>query len=160
MTSLKEGRTVLFVSHNMGAITRLCTRVCWMDERASRPGWHPWRRGSEVPLFSGVGQTPPGLRQERERTGKRQEMSLLAARILDAIRRSRPLPSDSINPSASTCHIASTTRFENAAVVASFMDLAGNLIFESWDTDAEPNGHARSLARDVSVHRASSQRHS
>ena len=27
----KEGRTVLFVSHNMGAITRLCQRAFWLD---------------------------------------------------------------------------------------------------------------------------------
>lgn len=28
----KDGRTVLFVSHNMGAITRLCQRAIWLDE--------------------------------------------------------------------------------------------------------------------------------
>ncbi len=28
----KEGRTVLFVSHNMGAITRLCERSFWLDQ--------------------------------------------------------------------------------------------------------------------------------
>ena len=28
----KEGRTVLFVSHNMGAINRLCQRTLWVDE--------------------------------------------------------------------------------------------------------------------------------
>ncbi len=28
----KQGRTVLFVSHNMGAITRLCPRSMWLDE--------------------------------------------------------------------------------------------------------------------------------
>jgi lipopolysaccharide transport system ATP-binding protein len=28
----KEGRTVLFVSHNMGAITRLCERSVWLNE--------------------------------------------------------------------------------------------------------------------------------
>ena len=28
----KTGRTVLFVSHNMGAISRLCQRVFWLDE--------------------------------------------------------------------------------------------------------------------------------
>ncbi len=27
----KEGRTVLFVSHNMGAITQLCTRALWIE---------------------------------------------------------------------------------------------------------------------------------
>lgn len=28
----KEGRTVMFVSHNMGAITRLCRRSLWLDK--------------------------------------------------------------------------------------------------------------------------------
>jgi lipopolysaccharide transport system ATP-binding protein len=28
----KHGRTILFVSHNMGAITRLCPRAIWLDE--------------------------------------------------------------------------------------------------------------------------------
>jgi len=28
----KEGRTVLFVSHNMGAITRLCNRALWLED--------------------------------------------------------------------------------------------------------------------------------
>ncbi len=32
----KEGRTVLFVSHNMGAITRLCGRTLWIDEGCLR----------------------------------------------------------------------------------------------------------------------------
>ena len=31
MTSPKKDELWSFVSHNMGAITRLCTRVCWMD---------------------------------------------------------------------------------------------------------------------------------
>jgi lipopolysaccharide transport system ATP-binding protein len=34
----KEGRTVLFVSHNMGAITRLCERSLWLDEGRTRIG--------------------------------------------------------------------------------------------------------------------------
>jgi lipopolysaccharide transport system ATP-binding protein len=32
----KEGRTVLFVSHNMAAINRLCHRSIWLDEGAIR----------------------------------------------------------------------------------------------------------------------------
>jgi hypothetical protein len=32
---------------------------------------------------------------------------------------------------------------QDAAVLVSFMDLAGNLIFESWDTDSGPNGYAQ-----------------
>jgi len=32
----KEGRTLLFVSHNMAAITRLCRRALWLDQGQSR----------------------------------------------------------------------------------------------------------------------------
>ncbi len=32
----REGRTVIFVSHNMGAITRLCERGIWLDNGAVR----------------------------------------------------------------------------------------------------------------------------
>jgi lipopolysaccharide transport system ATP-binding protein len=32
----REGRTVLFVSHNMGAITRLCRQALWMDSGSVR----------------------------------------------------------------------------------------------------------------------------
>jgi lipopolysaccharide transport system ATP-binding protein len=32
----KEGRTILFVSHNMGAIRRLCPRVIWLDKGCVR----------------------------------------------------------------------------------------------------------------------------
>src|SRR5438093_1728141 len=31
-TVAKEGRTVLFVSHNIGAVQGLCSRACWLDE--------------------------------------------------------------------------------------------------------------------------------
>ena len=30
--SAREGRTVLFVSHNMGAVSNLCTSVMWLDQ--------------------------------------------------------------------------------------------------------------------------------
>src|SRR5450631_481180 len=34
--SRRDGRTVLFVSHNMGAITTLCPRVIWLDQGSVR----------------------------------------------------------------------------------------------------------------------------
>jgi len=34
----KEGRTVLFVSHNMGAIQRLCSEVIWLEDGVLREG--------------------------------------------------------------------------------------------------------------------------
>jgi lipopolysaccharide transport system ATP-binding protein len=52
----KEGRTVLFVSHNMPAITRLCPRVILVNEgRVLRDG--PSHQVVNVYLQSGVGTT-------------------------------------------------------------------------------------------------------
>lgn len=34
--SSHEGRTVLFVSHNMGAVTSLCRKACWLERGAVR----------------------------------------------------------------------------------------------------------------------------
>jgi ABC-type polysaccharide/polyol phosphate transport system ATPase subunit len=36
-----EGRTVLFVSHDLGAVTRLCDRAVWLDEGAVRAEGSP-----------------------------------------------------------------------------------------------------------------------
>ncbi len=38
---LVEGRTVLFISHNIPAIARLCPRAIWLDRAAC---WTPPRR--------------------------------------------------------------------------------------------------------------------
>jgi ABC-type polysaccharide/polyol phosphate transport system ATPase subunit len=43
----REGRTVLFVSHDLGAIARLCERTLWMDEgqiRFDGPTWEALQR--------------------------------------------------------------------------------------------------------------------
>lgn len=37
----KEGRTVLFVSHNMGAVTELCSRVLWLENGSIKMGGDP-----------------------------------------------------------------------------------------------------------------------
>ena len=68
-------------------------------------------------------------------------MSLLAAQILDAT--GQPAVSVRFDePFRVGVSYRINDSIENATVGASFMDLAGNLIFESWDTDAQPNGHS------------------
>jgi len=52
----QEGRTVLFISHNMSAITRLCERVILLDEgKVAKDG--PSHQVVNVYLQSGVGTT-------------------------------------------------------------------------------------------------------
>ena len=54
----KEGRTVLFVSHNMGAINRLCQRAFWLDEgRIAFQGYTKDAVGQYLASFSRGGGT-------------------------------------------------------------------------------------------------------
>jgi lipopolysaccharide transport system ATP-binding protein len=147
----KEGRTVVFVSHNMGAITRLCTRVCWVDSGKIQRDGAPTNvvaeyLGSSVPADTETSAGTFWSAGDGEATdggdGDTTEVSLLAAGIRDAsgeqtaaVRFDQPFRvevSYRVNDS-----------IKDAAVLVSFMDLAGNLIFESWDTDSGPNGHAQ-----------------
>jgi lipopolysaccharide transport system ATP-binding protein len=134
----EEGRTVIFVSHNMGAVTRLCTRACWID------GGRIATDGSPVDvvaayLASGVAANASwSLDGSSGNKGDDTELTMLAASIRDgdnrqtaAVRFDQPF------------HVDVSYRVNevvpNAAVLVSFTDLAGNLIFESWDTDS-PRG--------------------
>jgi hypothetical protein len=74
------------------------------------------------------------------RQGETTELSLLAAGVRDAsgqqaaaVRFDQPFRVD--------VSYRVDESIQNAAVLVSLMDLAGNLIFESWDTDSGPNGH-------------------
>ena len=103
----REGRTVLFVSHNMGAITKLCTRVCWIDAGHVKLDGCPGKWSPSTSLQS-CPRGPRGRRTDFERGG---ELSLLAAGVRDASG-GRLLPSGSINPSAWTCRIWFINRSE------------------------------------------------
>lgn len=78
----REGRTVLFVSHNLGAVTELCRRALWLDagrlraDGAAREvvaaylaksyaGSHRWERGS-APDEAAAGGAEKGAGEESE----------------------------------------------------------------------------------------------
>lgn len=132
----QEGRTVLFVSHNMGAITRLCTRVCWLEDGRVALDGTP---GNVVAQYLSSAVSGDAAWAAESGEAETTEMSLLAAQVLDASGR----PAGSIRfdqPFRVGVSYRVNDSIEDAAVVASFMDLAGNLIFESWDTDSQSNG--------------------
>jgi lipopolysaccharide transport system ATP-binding protein len=131
----EEGRTVIFVSHNMGAVTRLCTRACWID------GGRIVTDGPPVDvvaayLASGVAANASwSVDGSAGDDGDDSELKISAATIRDgdnrqtaAVRFDQPFQVDV------SYRVNATV--PNAAVLVSFTDLAGNLIFESWDTDA------------------------
>jgi lipopolysaccharide transport system ATP-binding protein len=143
----QEGRTVVFVSHNMGAITKLCTRVCWIENGTVAADGHPTEvvaeyLGSSVPAdASWSAEDALAGDASSAEGGTVSELRLLAARVRDdsgressAVRFDQPFRVDVSYELVETV--------EDAAVLISFMDLAGNLIFESWDTDSGPNGQS------------------
>jgi lipopolysaccharide transport system ATP-binding protein len=76
----REGRTVLFVSHNMGAVSNLCTSGMWIDQGRVR------QRGSVSSIVSGyVREQSTGTQKswkERRRAGT-GEVRVVDARLVD-----------------------------------------------------------------------------
>ena len=143
----EEGRTVIFVSHNMGAITKLCTRVCWIEGgRLAYDGAPTDAVGeylaSSVPTdATWAAETEPAAEADASAALARttSELSLLTAGVRDAKgRQATAVRFD--EPFRVEVSYRVDDSIENAAVLVSFMDLAGNLIFESWDTDSGLNG--------------------
>ena len=132
----REGRTVLFVSHNMGAITKLCTRVCWLEDGQVALDGTP---ADVVARYLSAALSAHAAWVADSANDDTTEMRLLSAHVFDASDR----PTASI-PFSESFHVAVSYRLSDSiqdlAIVVSFTDLAGNLIFESWDTDSHPNG--------------------
>jgi homopolymeric O-antigen transport system ATP-binding protein len=89
----KEGRTVLFVSHNLAAVANLCTSGIWIDHGHTR------MRGDAKPIIEAYMKTSSGSARElRDRvdgqnTGEHRKGSgdarFLDAKLLDANKESR-----------------------------------------------------------------------
>jgi lipopolysaccharide transport system ATP-binding protein len=85
-----EGRTVLFVSHNMGAVQQLCHNALWLDNGRPR----------DMGLAGQVVRAYTGLVRNAERTGDFSkgrltgdgQVTLLSYEVTDANGRSNPPP--------------------------------------------------------------------
>ncbi len=129
----KQGRTVLFVSHNMRAITELCGRALWVDcGRLRREG-----RSDAVAqeyLSSGVSAVGWWHRPQHVAPGDRVE--LLAAEVSQAGRS----PANVVS-SAEPFHILITydvcSRLRDCSIVLRLTDITGTVVFTSWDTDSD-----------------------
>jgi lipopolysaccharide transport system ATP-binding protein len=136
----REGRTVLFVSHNMGAVTKLCTRVCWIDEGRVRLDGRPTDVVGNY-LSSAVSAEAAWSADGNPR--EVGELNLIAAAVRDmsgdpaaAVRFDQPFRVDV------SYQIHQTIR--NAAVLLRVTDLSGNVVFTSWDTDTSNGTQDRS----------------
>jgi lipopolysaccharide transport system ATP-binding protein len=78
----KEGRTVLFVSHNMGAIKNLCEKVMVLEMGRMR-ALEETAKGIEIYLSTGMASQRCTIWEEADRPGD-QNARLHSIRILDA----------------------------------------------------------------------------
>jgi lipopolysaccharide transport system ATP-binding protein len=130
-----SGRTVFFVSHNMGAVRGLCTRVVEID-------------GGGVVADGPTEQTVSGYIAKQLRTsgsvlhlpralGRQDELLITAVRVLDAEGKAQG-PFHSSQPI--TIEIDFDIARTNAAYQVGFDLLSGEgLVFRSWHTDVPPD---------------------
>ena len=136
-----EGRTVLFVSHNMAAITQLCGRALWIDDGRLRMS------GPSVSVVNAY------LSAGSEGRAVWVNASPLPARALEVRLKSASILSQTGEPSQLIDFSASfkvqitydvLTLIRDLSVTFQVSDSQGNLIFEAMDTDLpELKGHVR-----------------
>ena len=148
----KEGRTVLFVSHNMGAITQLCGRAVQLEKgRLKRSG----SAGEVVAAYlsSVAGTELKSSWSDESSTPNGADVQFRSARLLSADE--QPLSITSFNESPRV-EIAYEVKapIRNLSVTCLLHDSMSNLVFESMDTDMpEWNG----CVREPDVYRATTQ---
>jgi lipopolysaccharide transport system ATP-binding protein len=127
-----EGRTIVFVSHNMAAITKLCTRGFWIDAGGLAGEGTPAGVVAQY-LSSTVSEGASWSADASARDG--QEMSMLAAEVRDAsgnktatVRFDQPFLVD--------VSYRVNERIHGASVLLRITDLSGNIVFTTWDTDS------------------------
>ncbi|MBE9513728.1 MAG: ABC transporter ATP-binding protein [Chloroflexi bacterium] len=144
----QEGRTVLFVSHNMGAITRLCERALWLEDgqlKFSGPS------SEVVAAYLSLGTEGHATWESSSAPSDDVEVQLKSARLLSAD-----------NQPTTTVDFDSQFRVEigyevigptrNLSIVYHIVDSLGNIVFQSMDTDSTDwKGSVREPGRYVSI---------
>jgi lipopolysaccharide transport system ATP-binding protein len=125
-----EGRTVVFVSHNMAAISQLCRRAFWIEGgQLKLQGQAP----SVVATYleSGTSAQPEWINSST--AAVQDEVNIKAARIL---LEGRPAGVIAFNQSFQMqieYQVKSPTR--SVAIITRLTDAQGNVALVSWDTD-------------------------
>jgi lipopolysaccharide transport system ATP-binding protein len=139
----RQGRTVLFVSHNMAAINRLCARAFWLERGQLLGSGTPGEMISRY-LASECSETGEAAWPEGIANRGVTEVSLLAARILNE--------DGAVAPKVD---VRKQFYFEMRYRINQILPYArvgfdvrtadGMLLFESYDIDAEDNTERREI---------------
>lgn len=126
----REGRTVLFVSHNMGSIANLCARVLWLENGAIRFTGNAATVISEY-LSSGAVTSSMWTNPSSSPDG---DLHIESVRILSEDNQpSATVPFDKHFRIEITYVLTDSLR--ELAVVYQIKDVSGSVVWGSWDTD-------------------------
>ena len=140
----QEGRTVLFVSHNMGAITQLCGRALWLEEgRLKLTG----ASSDVVASYLSAGTEGHAIWNSSSAPSDGVEVQLESARLLSANNQPTAIVDfDSPFKVEIAYHVIDPIR--DLSVAYQLLDSQGNLVFEAMDTDRpEWKGRVRKPGR-------------
>jgi len=144
----QEGRTVLFVSHNMGAITQLCGRALWLEEgRLKLTG----ASSDVVASYLSAGTEGYATWKPSSAPPDNIEVQLKSARLLSVDNQPTTIIDyDSQFKVEIGYEVIDPVR--NLSIVYRLVDSMGNIVFESMDTDSTDwNGRIRERGQHLSV---------
>ena len=128
----KDGRTVLFVSHNMGAVTQLCDRAIWLKGGRIRMDGNVHE---VVSAYLNDGASGHAVWRPDTPTGERSGIRILEARLSD------PTTGEAATMMAYGGSLQLEIRYElsratkNASVFYALRDSQGDVLYVSRDTD-------------------------
>ncbi len=145
----KHGRTVLFVSHNMGAITQLCDRVIWLKNGKMVKDGDADTIVSEY-LNAGT-SNHASWHGDEDRGTVNTSIQLHGARLLDMTDGAPTTFCDFNKPLEIEIEYEIHTASPSVSMLARIIDSQGNVVFTTRDTDTTGlRGQVRKKGRYIS----------
>lgn len=144
-----QGRTVLVVSHDMGAVTKLCGRVLWLDRGRIVCDGQPASVVGQY-LTAASGET---YRWERERASPADVNEVSIGSVV--VRQEQRVPSGGVRfdeDFAVEVEYEVSEATPNVVIFIRLSSESGVVVLTSWDSDASPDrGRAAEPGRYVSA---------
>jgi lipopolysaccharide transport system ATP-binding protein len=144
----KEGRTVLFVSHNMGAVARLCDRVILMENGRIALNGLP---AKVISSYLDSGETHGSTWSLSPPVKSDLDVQVTSARVLSW--ENKPSSFVDYNKQFKAEIVYEVNQpVTNLTIFCQVIDMQGNILWTSWDNDStEWKGRVREAGRYVSV---------
>ncbi len=129
----KAGRTVLFVSHNMGAISRLCNRVIWLNKgRVIQDG----DTEEVISAYLNAGTTGHAIWEIKDdQQNDESDVVLQGAQLIDPETKQQSTVKDFINSIDMQVFYKIQSLCRGVAIVMRVADAQGTIVFMSRDVD-------------------------